>query len=66
MPFGYQDPRAKALEAGAADWRLLLQVDSDENATMMWGDTGRVYFWMRDEDLRAARFERVWTILQCY
>lgn len=27
---GYQDPRRLALENGAADWRLLLQIDSDE------------------------------------
>jgi uncharacterized protein YwqG len=50
----------------AHDWRLLLQVDSDSNAGMMWGDAGRVYFWIRDEDLRAARFDQTCAVFQCY
>jgi hypothetical protein len=24
-----------------------------------------LYFWIRDQDLRAAAFDRTWTILQC-
>jgi uncharacterized protein YwqG len=63
---GYSDPRAKALEAGAADWRLLLQVDTDDEAGMMWGDCGRLYFWIREDDLRERAFENSWMILQCY
>lgn len=63
---GYGSPSAKELEAGAADWRLLLQVDTDDDAKMMWGDGGRLYFWIREDDLRSRSFENVWTILQCY
>jgi uncharacterized protein YwqG len=62
---GYQDPRAAALTPGATDWRLLLQIDSDDNAGMMWGDCGRLYSWIREEDLRAKAFEKCWMILQC-
>ncbi len=29
-PEDYRSERAKQLEAGAADWRLLLQIDTDE------------------------------------
>jgi uncharacterized protein YwqG len=64
-PEGYADPRAKALEAGAADWRLLLQLDSEDELDWMWGDAGTLYFWCRKQDIAAARFERAWTILQC-
>lgn len=64
-PEGYRDPRALDLGPGADDWRLLLQVDSDDAADMMWGDAGRIYFWIRDQDLRAGRFEHCWVILQC-
>ena len=32
---GYRDPRVPALRPGAADWRLLLQIDSDDAAGMM-------------------------------
>ncbi len=63
---GYQDPQAEALRPGAADWRLLFQLDSDFDATgMMWGDVGRLYFWIREQDLRERRFADVWMVLQC-
>jgi uncharacterized protein YwqG len=65
-PTGYKDPRRKTLELGAADWMLLLQVDSDDNAGMMWGDLGMLYFWIRRQDLAARSFDKVWTILQCH
>jgi uncharacterized protein YwqG len=64
-PSGYRDPRAVSLRPGAGDWRLLLQVDSEEAAGMMWGDAGRVYFWIRREDLLARDFDRSWLILRC-
>jgi uncharacterized protein YwqG len=63
---GYKDPRAAALAHGAADWRLLLQIDSDDNPSWMWGDGGRVYFWIRQEDLRSRSFDNAWCVLQCY
>ena len=65
-PSGYKDPRAAALEAGAADWRLLLQVDSDDEIDVMWGDAGTIYFWIREDDARARRFDRIWLVLQCH
>lgn len=65
-PSGYKDPRSEALKAGQADWRLLLQLDSDERAGMMWGDLGRLYFWMREADLRSRRFDKAWLIQQCH
>jgi uncharacterized protein YwqG len=64
---GYEGPRADRLRGGAADWMLLLQVDSDEKGPgWMWGDAGRIYFWIRKRDLMNRRFDDVWTILQCY
>jgi uncharacterized protein YwqG len=57
--------RAQELAKKASEWHLLLQVDTDDNANMMWGDTGRLYFWIRDEDLRQRRFDKTWLILQC-
>jgi uncharacterized protein YwqG len=63
---GYKDPRAVELAPRAKDWRLLLQLDSDDNAGMMWGDAGRLYFWIREQDLIALSFDATWTILQCY
>ncbi|HVP10833.1 MAG TPA: YwqG family protein [Phycisphaerae bacterium] len=61
----YQDPRAPAARSHAYEWRLLLQVPSADQAGMMWGDVGCLYYWIRDEDLKARRFDRCWMILQC-
>jgi uncharacterized protein YwqG len=63
---GYNDPRAVELTPGKSDWMLLLQLDSDEDANIMWGDSGMLYFWIRKEDLDELRFENCWMILQCY
>jgi uncharacterized protein YwqG len=65
-PEGYADPRVAKLRQSAADWRLLLQLDSDDDLNWMWGDVGRLYVWCRETDLSARRFERCWTVLQCY
>lgn len=58
------DPRRADLEAGAADWVLLLQLDSDPSANLLWGDSGMLYFWIPRQDLRDRRFDRVWAIIQ--
>ncbi|NLX97108.1 MAG: DUF1963 domain-containing protein [Rhodopirellula sp.] len=65
-PSGYDAPRRAGLEDGADDWHLLLQIDTDDNMATMWGDGGRVYFWIREEDLKSREFGNVWLILQCY
>ena len=62
---GYQDPRAKDLRDGAAEWRLLMQIDSQDEADMMWGDMGRLYYWIKHSDLLAHDWELSWLILQC-
>jgi len=65
-PEGFSSERAARLRPGAADWRLILQLDTDKRAGWMWGDGGKIYVWMREQDVRARRFDRCWTILQCY
>jgi uncharacterized protein YwqG len=62
---GYNDPRVPQLKAGAGDWKLLLQLDSDEETGWMWGDVGTVYFWIREQDARKADFSKVWMVFQC-
>jgi uncharacterized protein YwqG len=54
------------LESDAAQWRLLLQMDSDEELRVMWGDAGILYFWIREQDARERRFDKVSLVLQCY
>jgi uncharacterized protein YwqG len=63
---GSREDQGRAFERAARDsWQLLLQVDSDDAAGMMWGDSGLLYFWIRKDDLAARRFERVWCAMQC-
>jgi uncharacterized protein YwqG len=62
---GYNDLRAKELAKGAGDWMLLFQLDTDDDAGMMWGDVGRLYFWVNRQDLAKRDFDKCWMILQC-
>ena len=56
-----------AARQAAGEWELLLQLDSYENeANMMWGDMGRLYFWINRADLARRDFSQVWQLLQCY
>lgn len=61
----YEHPRAAELIPGAHDWQLLLQIDSDEQLKQMWGDCGRIYFWIHREALRQKDFSKCWLFLQC-
>jgi uncharacterized protein YwqG len=66
-PTGYSDPRREQLQDGVKDWVLLLQIGSeDEKTGMMWGDVGRLYFWIKKQDLAAGRFDETWFVLQCH
>lgn len=59
------DPRVPALLKSVNDWMMLFQIDSDEELGTEWGDVGRVYFWIRRQDLARADFGRVWAVMQC-
>ncbi len=63
---GSADPDTFEPAQGATDWRLLLQIDSEDQAEMMWGDAGMIYYWVRKQDLQARKFDAVWMVLQCY
>lgn len=64
-PEGYKIAKARGLGKNAKRWNLLLQVDSNEELGMMWGDMGRLYLWITEEDLKNRNFENCWLILQC-
>lgn len=48
------------------DWMLLFQLDSilDCDFELPFGEGGRIYYYIRREDLAARRFDRVWLIMQ--
>lgn len=60
--------RREAEETSLDRWQLLFQLDTVEQGDdfeLMFGDCGRLYFYIPREDLAARRFDRVWLILQC-
>lgn len=64
-PEGYASDEAEALRSGAADWTLVLQLDSDDAAEVMWGDSGTLYFWVKRDEGEAGNFADAWMVLQC-
>jgi len=65
-PKGDKEARAAGLGPGVADWVLLFEIDSDSAADWMWGDAGRLYYWIRKQDLAAGDYSRCWQVLQCF
>lgn len=47
------------------DWQLLMQLDSEDEAGMMWGDVGKIYFTIREQDLKSLSFDKTWMSWQC-
>ncbi len=43
-----------------ATWLPLLQLDTDPAVDMQWGDMGRLWFLVREDDWKKQRFDRVW------
>lgn len=60
-----KDEKFKIMEKDSKEWILLLQIDTDDNANMMWWDAWMLYFWIKKEDLKNKKFDNVWMILQC-
>ena len=46
------------------DWRLLAQIDWNPPCSMWWGNYGRLFFMITDQDLAALRFDRVLLLWQ--
>jgi hypothetical protein len=51
---------------GASKWRLLWQVASDDELEMNWGDGGRLFILIRDEDLANQRFDRAELVIDWF
>jgi uncharacterized protein YwqG len=56
--FTQSDPRGNE-KYRSKDFKLLLQVDTDSNADIMWGDAGVANFFMRETDLKECVFSEV-------
>ena len=61
----YEEAR-RDVGAGATEWELLLQVDSEQSADIVWGDGGRLYYLIRRDDLLRRDFSTVWMVFDCH
>lgn len=52
-------------EEDLTDWCLLLQIDTDDDAGMMWGDCGMLYFYISKRALVKRDFSQVFLTMQC-
>jgi len=62
----WTEPGSAELLERSDEWRLLLQIGSDDDAGMMWGDAGKLYFSIRRADLERGEFDGTWMTLQCH
>lgn len=64
---GYNSLKAKELEQNKNEWRLLFQLDTvtTHDFELMFGDCGRIYYFIKEEDLKNNNFDNTWLILQC-
>jgi hypothetical protein len=64
LPMPDSQTRMAELERAAdAEWRMLLQIYSNEEAEMDWGGGGVIHFGIPRADLAARDFSRVWVNL---
>lgn len=58
--------RQEAEQWANRDWQLLFQLNSSLSGFKLnLGDEGRLFFYIRKEDLQARNFDNVWLVLQC-
>lgn len=57
------------LKKNCSQWQLLFQLDTfainDDDFQLMLGDCGRIYFYIKKDDLKNCNFDNCWLILQC-
>ena len=59
------DKRLAQLAPGINDWRLVWQIDSDQNVFgTTWGDSGCLYLCMPAAAIKARQFDSAWLIMQ--
>ncbi len=51
----------------AGEWILLAQFNSfdDDDFNLMFGDCGKIYYYIKKDDLKNKNFDNIWLVLQC-
>ncbi|KAB2332620.1 YwqG family protein [Bacillus mesophilum] len=71
LGMGYPDMSSeeyKILQQKGEQWQLLFQLDTviENDYELMFGDSGRIYYYIKKEDLKNCRFDDCWLVLECY
>lgn len=55
-------------ETNVEQWQLLFQLDTitTNNYELAFGDFGRIYFYIKRDDLKKCNFEDCWLFMQCH
>lgn len=63
----YKSPKIREFEKNKNQWKLLFQLDTvtTDDFELMFGDCGRIYYFIKEEDLKNKSFDNTWLILQC-
>lgn len=61
------DKEKAEIIADSSEWILLFQMGTVEtdDFSLLFGDCGHIYFWIKKSDLNKKIFDRVWLFLQC-
>jgi uncharacterized protein YwqG len=57
--------RWEAVKDQVADWRVVLQIDSDDDLGLMWGDVGTIYWAARRADIARGEWSGAMFNFQC-
>lgn len=63
-PEVYSSPIGQEAQTKVFEWRLLLQLSSEDRLGMVFADYGSLYFWIKLGDLARRDFSRVRLVLQ--
>lgn len=63
---GCNSQKRKELQKSKDQWKLLFQLDTvtTKDFQLMFRDCGRIYYYIKEEDLKNRNFDDIWLVLQ--